>query len=189
MALSWFRSLLHRQSQSAPRRRRGAARPAFRPRLEALETRLAPATWTGAGQTNNWSDRFNWSGNVAPVTGNALVFPATGVDPNSKNNVNDFTDNRAFSSITINGSGYNITGQSIQILGGTITAGTGPNSLNLDINYSTLTLTGGGTLTLGGALAGGNITKTGFSRFILSHDNPNFTGQMLINGGAIVVAN
>ncbi|MGL4555818.1 MAG: beta strand repeat-containing protein, partial [Gemmataceae bacterium] len=179
MALSWFRSLLGRPARRTPYRR---------PHLEGLETRLAPATWDGGGVTNNWSDRFNWVGDVAPVTGNPIVFPATNVDPTSKNNVNDFADNRAFSGVQFTGQGFTVTGQSIQILGGTVSAGTGTNALNLDVNFSTLTLSSGGTLTLGGVLAGGNVTKTGAGSVVLVRDNPNFTGLMTVNAGRLVVA-
>lgn len=42
----------------------------FRPRMEALEDRLAPATinWDGGGDGVNWCDAANWEGDVQPRT-------------------------------------------------------------------------------------------------------------------------
>src|SRR5262245_10588208 len=68
-------------------------RPTAPPRLEALEERRAPATrvWDGGGVTVNWSDRFNWAGDVAPVNNDDLVFPdrTTLINPASRDNVNN----------------------------------------------------------------------------------------------------
>src|ERR1700722_6552797 len=49
-------------------------RPRLRPRLEELETRLAPATfiWTGAGLNANWSTAANWQGSIAPKASDGL---------------------------------------------------------------------------------------------------------------------
>src|SRR4051794_8785961 len=53
---------------------------------EALESRLAPAvsTWTGA-VSGAWSVPGNWD--VAPVSGNDLVFPAGAANKTNTNDV------------------------------------------------------------------------------------------------------
>src|SRR4051794_18119371 len=65
-------SWLDRLFSAAPsaRSRRKAAKPSFlRPRLEALEDRLAPAVqeWTGQGANNLWTTNANWT-NGSPAT-------------------------------------------------------------------------------------------------------------------------
>src|SRR5262245_6597926 len=70
-----------RQRTSSCRSRKGRRSSTYRPRLELLESRLAPAvhTWTGGGGANNhWSDADNWSGGV-PTAGESnvsLIFSA-----------------------------------------------------------------------------------------------------------------
>jgi hypothetical protein len=65
MLPSW-RKLLNRPSKSARRSSGSTSCPTFchRPRVEALEDRLAPAvhTWTGA-VSGSWLDDANWTGN------------------------------------------------------------------------------------------------------------------------------
>src|SRR4051812_3705081 len=68
-------------------------------RLESLEDRLAPATftWTGAGSDALWTNAANWGG-TAP-SGSAtddLVFPAASVQLTS---INNFADGSTFRSI------------------------------------------------------------------------------------------
>src|SRR4051794_2270531 len=56
------------------RKRSPSAKVCPRPRLEFLEDRLAPATftWTGAGTNNLWSNPLNWAGGVAPNPGGGV---------------------------------------------------------------------------------------------------------------------
>lgn len=93
--------------------------------LERLEERLAPATdcWTGAGAVpslahpnDNFSDAQNWQSGLVPQSGDALVFPTA---PTAKTRLaNNDLVNKSFSSITINGDGYQITGNAISLSGG-----------------------------------------------------------------------
>src|SRR5207302_4935009 len=58
-------------------------------------------TWDGGGADNNWSTAANWAGNIAPVAGDDLVFPANAsVDATSLTSTNNFPANTAFRSIT-----------------------------------------------------------------------------------------
>ncbi|WP_425614644.1 autotransporter-associated beta strand repeat-containing protein [Anatilimnocola sp. NA78] len=96
-----------RNKLPAPRRRR-----LF---LEQLEERslLAVMVWDGSASAD-WSNAQNWAGNVAPTTGDDLVFPA-GAATTTNNNLAPGT---RFNTILIQGNGYNITGNAIELYGG-----------------------------------------------------------------------
>jgi hypothetical protein len=73
----WLRNL---KSAVSPRRRRLPGRPAsYRPRLETLEDRLAPANifWKAAVD-GNWSDASKWSAGHAPLAGDDVFIMRTG---------------------------------------------------------------------------------------------------------------
>jgi hypothetical protein len=123
-----------------------------RPRVEALEDRLAPATfvWTGQGGNNLFSTAGNWSNaatgaNGTPGAGDSLVFPLSPsslspgsptVTPGTVND--DLAANPTFSSITFLSNGWtiestvgNTIGISNSINDTTDTAGTNTISANL----------------------------------------------------------
>ncbi len=91
----------------------------YRPALEPLETRLAPATfsWTGNGGAANqkWSAGVNWAGGVAPAASanpiDDLVFPASAANRTAVNDLVVAGGAAAFRSLTIAGSGYTIKPQ------------------------------------------------------------------------------
>jgi uncharacterized repeat protein (TIGR01451 family) len=126
---------------------------------EAATTR----TWTGNGTTDNWTDANNWGG-IAPAAGDSLIFPATA---NRKSNVNDYPADTTFSTITLNGSGYTLNGNSIIESDEIINQpSSGTNTITFDIN--------------------GPATISQVSgKLILSGDN-DFTGDVNIGGGSLV---
>jgi len=63
-------------------------------------------TWDGGGANNQWTNAINWVGNVAPVPGDDLVFPAGAAQ---LGNVNNFPSNTLFNSIRVTGGGYTIS--------------------------------------------------------------------------------
>jgi autotransporter-associated beta strand protein len=170
-------------------RRPGTARTrrhvrAYRPRLETLEDRAVPATvtWDGLGRTENWTDRFNWVGDVCPLPGDDLVFPANAL---RLNNVNNYLDHTEFHSLQFTTSGY------------TISAGPLNNTTDFDAIYNAarsgtnryngalqtdhdlfFDLAAGGTLEIGGDISGsGGIGKSGLGTLILSGTSANtYTG-------------
>src|SRR5438093_1129147 len=135
--------LLHRRSMW---KRRAAewnghqSRRGYRPQIELLENRLAPAThtWTGA-VSNLWSNDNNWTGGAPRVDLAAdLVFPAGAANLTNINDLNLLT----IQTITYTGSGYTTTGIPISIvtqnLSSTIAidpAVTGADSLNLNLVF------------------------------------------------------
>src|SRR5438128_8037328 len=84
-------------------------------RLECLETRVTPATWDGGGADNFWTTAVNWVGDIAPVAGDVLVFPAGAAQPI---NVNDFAAGTTFTSLSVMDAGYSISGNAIALTAG-----------------------------------------------------------------------
>ena len=79
--------------------------------LVELEDRSTPTTftWSGAGTTNNFSDKANWGGTAPGTTGtDDLVFPAGAARMSTL--FNDFATTAVFHSVVISGSGYTIGG-------------------------------------------------------------------------------
>ncbi len=89
---------------------------AFGITLTATRAEATPRTWTGA-TSGNWSTATNWSGNVAPVPGDDLVFPLIA---SNKTNTNDLGAGTQFQSILIQGD-YTISGNAIQLGAGGLT--------------------------------------------------------------------
>jgi trimeric autotransporter adhesin len=138
---------------------RGARRRDHRPYLEALELRLnlsaGTATWTGLGTDNNWMTADNWSGDVAPQSGYDLVFPAGAAQISDSNN--NFPASTSFNSITIESSGYALTGNAVQVasdIDTTYTTGTSSDTIATDLVAGTVSVASGGTLDLGGVISG-----------------------------------
>jgi autotransporter-associated beta strand protein len=198
MKFPWISRRPARQSGSSQRRKRS-----YRPQVDVLEDRLVLATftWTGNGANNLWSTAANWSGPGnqpgVPGTGDDLAFTFTNVDPTSLNNTNDL-NNPFFNSLHISSVGtqnYTLGGTGIQLgaggidLGGSLSTATPTINLPISFSSSGLPLNADfGTLTLAGALSGsGTVTTTG--RVVLAGNNPNFTGQLIVNGGTLVVRN
>lgn len=117
MTSSWLQRLANlwqdRGAQNGASRRQ---RQRQRPRLEPLEDRLTPAVrvWDGGALLNdNWKDNRNWEGNVAPVAGDELRFPA-GVSSTDKGTFNDFSADTRFLKIVVE-DGYTLDGNSVVV--------------------------------------------------------------------------
>src|SRR5262249_41793193 len=114
----WLRSLLRPALMPIRKLRRRT-----RLRLEPLESRLAPATFTWTGQDGNgsWADRNNWLSNRvhAAPTGQGtddLVFPAGVTSTNPHNDITIAGGGLPiFNSITISGNNYTIDRNAFQL--------------------------------------------------------------------------
>ena len=112
----WLRSLFRGKVKTY--------RKGHRPlRLEELETRLAPATytWSGAGGNARWSNAANWGNNTGAPSGVAsaledLAFPA-GISQTSTTNdlVLAGGATPTFRSIAVAGSGYSLAGNALAL--------------------------------------------------------------------------
>lgn len=184
-------------------------------RCEELENRVVPAQqfiWTGADPllSPNWGVGANWQGGVAPTgnpaNGDSLVFPALAGVPtvNQLNPVNNlsFAGGNGFSSITISGNGYTITGSPISLSAGgvgnaavRVQGGPVVDTLGLNIilaapagNDQSFDIgTNGDSLTVTGRISGNtgsSMAKDGPGTLILAADNSGFTGDIKLNNNA-----
>ncbi len=164
----------------------------------------AVRTWDGGGADANWQTAANWTGDVAPVANDDLVFPATAAQLTTNNNFLLFTN---FNSISIDGT-YTISGNPLRIANSltvtsgnpTITAGiitNGGQTFTIDqFSLTTIGLlsTGGAGLTLEcagsvgiGVVSGaGAIIKNGAGAALIAAASA-FNGAITVNNGIFVV--
>ena len=154
-----------------------------------------PTMWTGAGTDNLWTDANNWTGNIAPVAGQGLIFPSNALQ---KTNVDNFADGFSFGGVTIGGSGYAISSQSnhkIDLSGditATYTSGSSTFGVPLTLESNpTIAVATGGKLVLSGSIgdagSGYGFVKTGAGELDLDGAG-NYSGTNSIQGGTVVAA-
>ncbi len=181
-------------------------RPAFRPRLEPLEDRLAPATftWTGALSTL-WSDPGNWAESRTPTASDPerddlLFFPSTG----RLDSVNDI-GTVSTAQIRIDGNNYNISGGTVRL---DTNAPSTVSALFLQGNNGTLSsnlvlltraadmrfeVAGGNQFTLSGIISGaGGFRKLGDGTLVLDpdaleHVDNVYTGTTSVERGVLEI--
>jgi hypothetical protein len=89
--------------------------------------------WDGSA-SGNWSNGANWAGGVAPVAGDDLVFQVNTLVSRLVV-TNDFSPNRAFTSILFQGSNYVVRGNALLLTNGlTSINAVGPNTINADVD-------------------------------------------------------
>jgi autotransporter passenger strand-loop-strand repeat protein len=131
------RDLSHRNQSECPRLRKPARIAAaiaimMLAMLAAAPAQAATRTWDGS--TNNvWSEPSNWVENMAPVSGDDLVFPAIGPNPTSINDLAGLEPQ----SIAVTGS-YGFSGNAIILRGGGMQLGAG-----VTVNWQIFVFTGG----------------------------------------------
>lgn len=167
-------------------------------------------TWDGGGADDDWTTADNWVSDVAPSTGDDLVF--SGAIRLSANN--DYTTNTTFNSITFSaGAGdFSLSGNAINLSGGAsaITASntTGTMTIGIALAFTTgaptITTTSGGTLEISGTIqnnawtvtcanagvlnfsgvisGGGGLTQTGSNTLTITATNT-YTGVTTISAG------
>ncbi|HJQ39444.1 MAG TPA: autotransporter-associated beta strand repeat-containing protein [Thermoanaerobaculia bacterium] len=165
----------------------------------------ATRTWDGGGGDPFWSTPANWAGDVAPVAGDDLVFPAGALQLTNNNDLGV-----TFGNILIAGSGYLLQGAQINISNGITTTYGGTSRVHSQLATpvsQTFDVAAGGTLRIStginnsgvltldgeylvdGVLSGaGSIVKSGAGTLTLANDNT-FSGGLTITGGSTVLAN
>ncbi|HSE22390.1 MAG TPA: Calx-beta domain-containing protein [Pyrinomonadaceae bacterium] len=168
-------------------------------------------TWTGAHPPTTLSSAGNWSGNVAPVAGDDLFFPA---DAKRRSIRNNFPNQTSFNSFSFSGSNYNLRKNSVSLAAGINTSNaSGSNTLSLPIqisadqtfnsansgttltfngplnlNSNLLTVAGAGNTRFVAAVSGaGGITKNGSGTLTLSANN-SYSGSTNVVAGTLVVS-
>jgi hypothetical protein len=165
----------------------------------------AVKTWDGGGSDNNWATTANWVGDVAPVAGDDLVFPATAAKFTANNNFFLLT---SFRSVKIEGGDYTIGGNPLRLTGGfVVNAGTqtvntlinlaapqtfsaGRNSITviagLFLDNNALTFDGEGGFGVGLISGTGAITKNGLGGVLIAAAS-GYSGTITHNNGIFVV--
>ena len=148
-------------------------------------------TWDGGGANALWSTAQNWVGDVAPVPGDTLVFPAGAAQPT---NTNDFAAGAGFQALTIEGAGYRLEGNQTFLPNGiTATYASGTSTIALPIQIL-LTLpvnvvNAGAVLTIDGVISGltSELTKNGAGTLRLTASNT-YTGTTRVTAGVLEAA-
>src|SRR5688572_3802491 len=89
----------------------------------------ATRTWDAGGPNANWTTAANWQGDVLPVAGDTLVFPAGVLELPT---TNDFPDGTEFASLTF-GKSYALDGNRILLADGITNTSTQTVVIALDI--------------------------------------------------------
>ncbi len=142
MSLHWLKRKLRSFRTDAVRLRRARLYRA-RPRVEALEPRLAPVTNSWIGGNADWSVAADWSQNHTPLSGEDVAI-------GNGATVTHSTGSDTVNSITVSG------GSTLTLSGGTITDA---STLDASGGSSHFRLAGG-TLTGATVTAGTTITGT-----------------------------
>ena len=166
----------------------------------------AVKTWDGGGADDNWRTAANWVNDVAPVSGDDLVFPAIAAKYTSSNNLTLFSTVR---SMTFEGGNYTISGSPLLLSQGIVVID-GNQAINLVISLTTsqtfsatnstavgvvaaallgtntLTIDGAGGIGLGLISGSGQFVKNGAGGALISSAS-GYSGQITENQGILIV--
>lgn len=121
-------------------------------------------TWDGGGNNDLWSTADNWAGDIAPESGDSLVFPAGAARPDP---VNDFPADLPVADLAIGSGAYRFSGNRFRWIGN-FTSTPNDSDLEFDLpvlistsffaNTGNLVHSGSRSLALTGALAEAGTT-------------------------------
>jgi autotransporter-associated beta strand protein len=177
----------------------------------SLNVTAVTETWDGDAGDNNWSDAANWVGDVAPGTGDNLIFAGlTRLTPvmDSANNISGLTFDPTAGAFTIGttnriltlNTGVTNNSANLQTLNVPVLLGAAATfnaaAANLVLGQTVtnggnlLTLTDGGyNILLAGAISGtGGLTESGVGSGTLSATNT-FSGPTTVASGTLQLAN
>jgi autotransporter-associated beta strand protein len=194
--------------RKGPKSKRLQRPPAFRPGLEALETRLAPSAtryWTGADHSHSldWSDDMNWNkvnGHYQQIAvGDTLVFNYGQTGLASVRSTNDEAVGTNFGAIKFEGQegsqgAFVINGNGITLgSGGVVCTATGsqsiPMNLPIDLTRNLTVSDSGATVILGGELSGSySLITTGSGGVALAAANT-YSGATTVQQGVLILQN
>jgi autotransporter-associated beta strand protein len=140
----------------------------------------------GASNDNLWSNPTNWFGDVAPMAGASLVFPASVFQTT---NVNDFPVGTSFGSLSLVGSDYQISGNAAEFAAGaSASIVNGSSTLALPLGGAGgLTKWGNGTLVLSGpnTYGGDTVVVEGTLDLAGAGATPTISGDLVLTGGTV----
>lgn len=98
-----------------------------------LSTISTTRTWDGGATLNdNWDEADNWTGNLAPLAGDVLVFPA-GIQSTDRGLDNNFPDDTTFRQIIFNGDDFTVRGNRFRLSHGINVAASVTANLDTDV--------------------------------------------------------
>jgi len=164
--------------------------------LGTAESLTDPLTWTGSSGSAgnaNWIDGAdnNWKKTIGGAAANfnsqaELTFNSTGTNRNIT-----LPSPLTASSLTIANTAatpYTFGGQLLTVSNGIGSAGSGGATFNNAVNSASgASLSGTGSLTFNGTLAGAGLTVSGTGIMSLNAANPDLTGSATISSGALQV--
>ena len=143
-------------------------------------------TWSGGGTNSNWTTPANWTGGVAPVTNDSLVFAGSSVT-----NINDFSAGTVFGSLAFSaGSGAFTLGGNSVVLGGNVTdSATVAQKVNLTLDLGSasrvFTVVTNGQLIVSQPISGApGVVKDGPGTLTVSATNA-YTGATIVSNGTM----
>lgn len=150
-----------RPSPTCPNRRPGRRAPLCLAAALALAGTTQAQTWNGGGSTNNWSDRFNWTGAIAPVSGPSTAMTFVGILRTNpfQNIASPFELNSL--AFAVNAGAFSLSGGLLRFAGSnaalTQLSSSAVTISNGLLIADTLTYSGPGSATLLGTLGSGNV--------------------------------
>ncbi|HSU53215.1 MAG TPA: autotransporter-associated beta strand repeat-containing protein, partial [Candidatus Dormibacteraeota bacterium] len=150
----------------------------------------ADRLWNGSAGDGKWKTAGNWTGGVAPASGDSLFFAGTVAAVNT----NDFTAGTGFGGLNFNGPGsFALWGNSLTLSGNVTNNQISTlEAVNLPLTLgvaSTMDVVSNGLLTINKSIAGAfGVTKTSGGQLSLLATNT-FTGPLVALGGILSVTN